>query len=540
VASVTADLDTRCGELYAPGTEVLPGGQGDSEDAAAGGGGGRGSPAEAAGGAFAWSREQFESLIGFLDGADAAALSHAELEQHLDVHGRELLRRLLGDHLALRAVREPRLEQVTGDEGVRRSRVEPGHERALETVFGTVSVRRLAYRAPGVGNLHPADAALNLPTERHSHGLRRLCALESPRGSFDGAVEAIERQTGVRLGKRQVEELAGLAAMDFEDFYASRRPARSKLGDLLVLSADGKGIVMRADALRTRAPARPRAGPAPKPRLSGEDKLYRKRMAEIGAVYDAKPAPRTQADILASAAPEGHEPAPGPVAKNKWLTASIVKAPAEVIKRIFDEADRRDPKHRRTWVALVDGANHQIERIRFEARKRQVKVTIVVDFVHVLQYLWNAAACLHPNNDQAAAHWVHRQAMRVLQGHARKVAGTIRRQATNTRLDPSQRKPADEAATYLTNKAPYLDYPTALEQGWPIATGIVEGACRHLVKDRFDITGARWGLAGAEAILKLRAITANGDFHQYWRFHLAQERHHVHEARYHNHTIPVI
>jgi hypothetical protein len=537
VASVTADLDTRCGELYPAGTEVLPTGHADSEDAAHAGGGDRRSPGESVE-AFAASRERFELLIGFLDGADAAGLSHAELEEHLDVHGRELLRCLLNDHLALRALREQRLEQVTGDEEKVRSRVEPGHVRALETVFGTVWVERLAYRAPGVGNLHPADAALNLPVERHSHGLRKLCALESPRGSFDGAIDAIERQTGIRLGKRQVEELAGLAAMDFEDFYESRRPAPGKRGDLLVLSADGKGIVMRADALRTRAPARPRAGPAPKPRLSGEEQQNRRRMAEIGAVYDAKPAPRTPADILTSATRQGHEPAPGPVARNKWLTASVVKAPAEVIKRTFDEAERRDPKHRRTWIALVDGANHQIERIRFEARKREVKVTIVIDFVHVLQYLWDAAGSLHPNNDHAAAQWVHRQAMRVLQGQARKVAGTIRRQATNARLAPSQRKLADEAATYLTNKAPYLDYPTALNNGWPIATGIVEGACRHLVKDRFDITGARWGLAGAEAILKLRAIIANGDFEKYWRFHLAQERHHVHEARYHNHTIP--
>ena len=535
---MTADLDTRCGELYPSGDEVLPSGEAGSEDAAAAGGGDH-PPGESAGGdAFAGSRGQFETLIGFLDGADAAGLSHAELEQHLDVHGRELLRCLLDDHLALRARREPRREQVTGDEGVIRSRVEKGHDRALETVFGAVTVERLAYRAPGVGNLHPADAGLNLPVERHSHGLRKLCALESPRGSFEDAVGAIERQTGVRLGKRQVEELAGLAAMDFEEFYEPRRPARGKRGDLLVLSADGKGIVMRADALRTRAPARPRAGPAPKPRLSGEEPHNRRRMAEIGAVYDAKPAPRTPADIFASAAPEGYEPAPGPIAKNKWLTASIVNAPAEVIRRVFDEAERRDPKHRRTWVALVDGANHQIERIRFEARKRKIKVTIVVDFVHVLGYLWNAAGCLYPNDDQTAAQWVHRQATKVLQGQARKVAGTIRRQATNARLDPSQRKPADEAATYLTNKAHYLDYPTALAQGWPIATGIVEGACRHLVKDRFDITGARWGLAGAEAILKLRAIIANGDFEEYWRFHLAQEQHHVHQARYQNHTIP--
>ena len=79
---------------------------------------------------------------------------------------------------------------------------------------------------------------------------------------------------------------------------------------------------------------------------------------------------------------------------------------------------------------------------------------------------------------------------------------------------------------------------TYLTHGRPIATGIIEGACRHLVKDRMDITGARWGLAGAEAILKLRAIKANGDFDAYWRYHLDQERHHIHEARYHNHIIP--
>ena len=534
---MTADLDTRCGELYASGDEVLPAGQGEDDRATGLGGLGDGSASESVrASGFSASYAQFESLIGFLDGADAAGLSHAELEERLDRDGRELLRRLLDDHLALRAAREQRLDEVIGDEGVRRVRVEAGHERALETVFGTVSVGRLAYRAPGVGNLHPADAALNLPVERHSHGLRKLCALESPRGSFEGALEAIERQTGVRLGKRQVEELAGLAAMDFEDFYENRRPVRGKPGELLVLSADGKGIVMRPDALRTRAPARPRAGPATKPRLSGEEQQNRKRMAEIGAVYDANPAPRTTADILSSAGPQDYQPAPGPVAKHKWLTASIVNAPAEVIKRIFDEADRRDPNHRRTRIALVDGANHQIDRIRFEARKREVKVTIVVDFVHVLEYLWSAANCLYPDLD--TERWIHCQATKILQGHARKVAGMIRRTATKARLQGARRKGADDAANYLTNKAPYLDYPTALREGWPIATGIIEGACRHLVKDRMDITGARWGLAGAEAILKLRAIKANGDFDAYWHYHLTQERHHVHEARFHDHLIP--
>ena len=77
-----------------------------------------------------------------------------------------------------------------------------------------------------------------------------------------------------------------------------------------------------------------------------------------------------------------------------------------------------------------------------------------------------------------------------------------------------------------------------MKQGWPIATGIIEGACRHLVKDRMDLTGARWGLHGAEAVLKLRALRCNGDFETYWRYHLDQEQRRVHQTRYVDHTVP--
>ena len=116
--------------------------------------------------------------------------------------------------------------QVVGDDEVTRGRVEPDHRRVLGTVFGKVTVSRMAYRAPGHGNLHPADAALNLPVERHSHGLRKLAALEAARGSFQDAVDAIERACGQRLAKRQVEELAQIAAVDFEDFYRSAKASQ--------------------------------------------------------------------------------------------------------------------------------------------------------------------------------------------------------------------------------------------------------------------------------------------------------------------------
>jgi hypothetical protein len=98
--------------------------------------------------------------------------------------------------------------------------------------------------------------------------------------------------------------------------------------------------------------------------------------------------------------------------------------------------------------------------------------------------------------------------------------------------DATTRKNADTCADYLIAKRDYLANPLALQKGWPIATGVIEGACRHLVKDRMDLTGARWGLEGAEAVLRLRALRANGDFDNYWTFHLRLEHQRVHESRY--------
>ncbi len=165
-------------------------------------------------------------------------------------------------------------------------------------------------------------------------------------------------------------------------------------------------------------------------------------------------------------------------------------------------------------------------------------VTILIDFVHVIEYLWKAAWSFHPEVDPAAEAWVRKHAATILDGNAARVAVTIRRAATNASLDRAQRAGADTCAKYLANKRAHLDYPTALNAGWPIATGVIEGACRHLVKDRMDLTGARWGLDGAETILKLRALRTNNDFDDYWTYHLAQELQRVHLSRYTQNTIP--
>ena len=397
----------------------------------------------------------------------------------------------------------------------------------------------LAYRRRGEENLYVADGLLNLPEERPSHGVRRLAAVESSKGSFDEATATIRHSTGLEIGKRQVEQLAQAAAVDFEDFYGTQAHSLGENDDdhdVLVISADGKGIVMRPGALRpATAQAAQRASPKLKTRLSRGEKRNRKRIAEVGAVYDVAPAPRTPEDVLASTE---QKTMPAPKAQRKWLTASVVQDAATVVADLFDEAQRRDPDHERVWVALVDGNNHQIDRIKADAKKRKLKVTILIDVVHVLEYLWGSAWCFFKEGDPAAETWVHEKALAVLEGKAGIVAASIRRKATRLGLDPEKRAKADRAAEYLHNKRPYLDYPTALKHGWPIATGVIEGACRHLVKDRMDITGARWGLAGAEAVLKLRALRSNGDFDAYWRYHLAQERRRVHQSRYANGVIP--
>ncbi len=356
---------------------------------------------------------------------------------------------------------------------------------------------------------------------------------------FDHAVDAIERATGQRLSKRVVQALAGRAACDVGQFYAQRPRQPGAAGDALVRSCDGKGIVMRPEALR--ASTRTAAAKASRKlttRLSKGEKRNRKRMAEVGAVDDATPAPRTPADILASSHQERpRRRPPGPTTHSKWLVASVTDDAAKVVAQAFDEADRRDPAYQRRWVALVDGNNHQIDRSNTEARHRGVPVTIVVDFVHVLEYLWQAAWCCFAEGDPAAEAWVGTHGLRILQGRASHAAA-IRRKATHHGLDSGTRRNADTCANYLRSKRPYLDDPTALRQGWPIATGVIEGACRHLVNDRMDLTGARWGLPGAEAILKLRALRSNGDFEDYWAYHLAQEQRRIHEARYADGVIP--
>jgi hypothetical protein len=347
--------------------------------------------------------------------------------------------------------------------------------------------------------------------------------------------------TGVSIGKRQLEQIIIAAAADAERFYQDRdRAAVPAAGEQepgqglppLGISGDGKGVAMLPGARRGRAKAPEQRVRTFDKRAGTGEKKGCKRMAETGAVFDVLPEPRTPEQVMRPD-PPGSSKTPRR-AQNRWYTCDITAGRDVTIGKVFAEADRRDPGHARTWIALVDGDNYQLGLFQAAAAARGITLAVVIDFIHVLEYLWKAAWCFHPPRDPAMEDWVIAQGLDILHGRAAEVTARISQLARDHPPQPGSEhaKIIRATVTYLQAKAPYLDYPRALANGWPIATGVIEGACRHLVQDRMGITGARWGLDGAQAILWLRAIAASGDTDAYWAWHITQEHQRNHLSRY--------
>jgi hypothetical protein len=483
---------------------------------------------------FRAAREQFEMLMRWLQTDALCGLEHGEIEARIGRDGTEVLRCLLQGHLDLRARREqPQLEVVGADGIVRRQCRQGG--RALESLFGTVRVERLRYvtSVAGVKQLCPLDAELKLPSTKYSHGLQRRLAEEVVKVSFDSSVASIERHTGGCVPKRQAEAWVSAISQDFEAFYereAAYEPEATEAP--LIMSLDGKGIVMRRDSLRPQTrKAAERSQPKLKTRLSSGEKRDRKRMATVATVYTIAPHTRT-AEAIMNLAPPEEDTVPKPRPHHKRVWASVSRDAQTVTDEVFEEAQRRDPKHQRPWVMLVDGQPQQLAQIKKSSTHYGVEVTLILDFIHVLEYLWKAAYCFHSPGTQAAESWVLDRALPLLKGKTSDVAAGMRRSATLRGLGAKKRLAVDDCADYLINHRDMLCYDEYLARGLPIATGVIEGACRHLITERMDITGARWGLQSAEAVLKLRSLNSSGDLEAYWVFHTAREYERQHPNHY--------
>ena len=461
---------------------------------------------------FSAAHEQFEKLIGKLSSESTRTLEHGDVESLIAREGNELLRRLMQAYLDQRAEAEEPLDGIIGADGQERGHCRD-RSRTLATLFGEVTVQRMGYSGIRLGSVFPLDAALNLPPDKYSQGLRRKVGLEVAKGSFDEAVMAIKEGTGAQVPKRQIEQLSQAISVDFDEFYANQ-PMEAGTG-LLVMSVDGKGVVMRKQDLReaTRKAAE-KSKRKLKTRLGRGEKRNRKRMATVASVYEVDSYQRTAEQIMGLDEPETIRPK----VRNKRVWASLRQSPAEVVEQLFAEAQRRDPLHERTWLVLVDGQEAQLGEVEMAIATHRADTVVIQDFVHALEYLWKAAYCFHADGTEKAEAWVQAHALALLKGKVSDVAAGMCRSATRKNLSQEAREPVDKCANYLLKNKTRFDYATALTNGWPIATGIIEGACRHLVKDRMDLTGARWSLEGAEAVLHLRSLRAIGDFEDYMVF----------------------
>jgi hypothetical protein len=472
--------------------------------------------------------DQFESIICELTSEAAGRMEHGQIEGLLFKQGTELLRLLLQGYLDLLADREPRKHDVKGPDGTMLTHCRANCERLLMSIFGKVTVRRKGYSRRGMQSVFPLDGQLNLPDDLYSHGLRYRVAIEAASNSFDEAVANTGRTTGGRVPKRQLEDMAVIAARDFDAFYSDATTDKPRdTSDILVMSVDQKGVVMHKKDLRpaTRKAAEEAAHKLGA-RLSPGEKLNRKRMASVATVYDIKAHERSPETIMGISSDEDKRNRPK--ATNKRVWASVERDEEEVVKDMFHEAMRRDPEMKRPWAILVDGGEKQLEIVLELIHGTRPDVSLILDFIHVLEYLWKAAFGFHAVGSIEAENWVAEQALKVLRGEAGAVASGLRQSATIHQLAADQRKAVDKCADYLEKYAPILQYDEYLSQGLPIATGVIEGACRHLIKDRMDRTGARWRLKSAEAVLRIRSLRSSGDFDEYWKFHQARERRYNH------------
>ena len=512
---------------------------------------------------YAGVRREANEMIHWAESL-AHDLGHEAVEKQLVERTTEIARIAFQEHLDQRFLRERQALRDAPTPGVEsRART-----RNLETTVGTVVVRRLALtpkrsrprptggerstrrsrlRGAAHAAVMPADARLSMPTQRYSAPLREVAVRHAAGTSIDGTCDLVDRSTGGHVPSRQLLELVRCTAQDVQPFYEARATATTEgaSGELVleVMSADGKGMRMRPEGLReeTRKLAEAEAKQAARgdPMAQRRARNHDRRMAMVTANWEQVALARTPEDILRDlkSSPKGR---PRRVARpdtprrslprpqNKRVRASLVHDQKARIAEMFAEAERRDPTHARRWVVLVDGSESQLAQVRATALELGVDVTIIVDVIHVLHYLWVLSGLLVDEAEQTRDEWVREHLMGLMTRHADHVISGIRQSATLRGLTSDARKSLDAAVGYLAKVSSCLDYGSYLSAGMPIATGVIEGACRYLVQDRMGITGARWGLEGGEAVLNVRAVELCGDWDDFWRFHLERE----HERNY--------
>ena len=460
---------------------------------------------------------EFASLEAWLTSPCTLQLPLHQIELQQNAKGREVQRLLLQAHLQLRGDGDVgpalRVRQAAGEVLYTRRRLSA---RGLKTIFGPVEIHRMGYCRNGAPSIYPLDRALALPARSFSYELQRRLVKAAVQNPFLESVQTISELTGVTVSKRSLEEILPDVAQDFDAFYQQHSVATAP-GSILVAAVDGKGIPMvKPD------------GAQPKARLTKGQKANKKRMATVATVFTRAPWVRTPQQVIESLFPTSQKPSqatPPPRPESKRVWASLVKGKTAVIQEVAEEMDRRDPSRSLTRLALTDGERALQIRVN-----DKLHVTLILDLMHVLEKLWKAAFVFHAEGSLQADLWVIDRALRILFGEVSQVVKGIRQSITKRGLSGPKRKTLNGIANYLYRNRTRMRYQQYLANGWPIASGPVEGACKNLIKDRMERSGMRWTEKMAEAIVKLRAVYLSGDFDAYWEFHIEQDQHRLYPA----------
>lgn len=459
-------------------------------------------------------RADFEALLSYVTGpaseAETASAVERTLFRQLLALGLGLLRLFF---LTRAAVRPPAPTSAAGGPPLPYKDQRPV---TYVSVFGSLKVRRHAFTHTGEPVVCPLDAALSLPPRCYSDLLAEWMAYGSTDASYRENQTLLARILGLTLSVAALEttvvEAAGDVAAFTEQPPASDAPPSA--GTILVAQADGKGVPM-VQPPRAIRPVRRGKGQPPN----------QKREAIVTALYTIAPYPRTPAAVVAALLREA-EPAPvtrrpRPIAKELRAT---LDGKAAALGRLAQRAAQRDHAAIRQRVALTDGA----EALQQQVLAQLPAYTLVLDIIHASQYLWDAANALLGERHPERTAWVRQQLTQVLSGQTAAVITALETAAADPALTVTQVVVLQRTVGYYRRNLPYMRYDDYLAQGWPIGTGVVEGACGHLVKDRMEQAGMRWTKPGAQAVLDLRAVRLSGQWDAYWQFH----RQHQHTRQY--------
>lgn len=384
------------------------------------------------------------------------------------------------------------------------------------SVFGKVRFARHYFTAAGQEGVCPLDAALSLPARSYSDLLQEWGTYGTTDASYHESQAALARLLGLGVGRAALETMAADAVADVEAFYAQpiSPEVRAADGPLLVVQADGKGVPL----------IQPPAGARPV-RLGKGQKRTKKKEAVVTSLYTSAPYVRTPQAVVAALlqdrdrAPD-RAPRPRPVGKE--LRATL--AGKEVaLTRLAERARQREGPHIRERVALTDGA----EALQKQMETHFPQHTLVLDIIHAMDYLWDAANALLGETHPERLAWIRTHLEQLLAGETDVVIAALETAAQDPARTATQRTALLGTAGYYRRNAPYMRYDVYLAQGWPSGTGVVEGACGHLVKDRMEQAGMRWTTAGAQAVLDLRALRLNGQWDAYGQFHRRRQHERV-------------